>query len=244
MTIYNSSNNFQPGLIGPFSGWKPSSYGGCYPSINDNSNNICDCGPACDVTVSIDLGLTSTVGFDWNNDLHKIGDCKIVKSEWFISKEASVPLEFDNEVLSNNISSIQISGGVWGGEYTVINKVCTEEGNELQKIFCVTVKCDIPGDMINVNTTKPVQTESCKVTSVAYKNTLHEGMFDNDCFSNQCICCLTLVLVKGSASIISNGTTYPITSEGITVNNDGMNLEPFIINVLCDSVVHYQMETC
>ena len=248
MPIYNQSKNWQPGLAGPLYGWSYNSKlkGSCDDQCSCSCKDYC-----CDISITLDMGNTQTIGFDWNDFLSCTNECKVLKSEWFVAKEASIPLLYSNSKYSQNITSLQISGGINGGEYVLVNKITTEEGNTYDKVFCVTTQSCLTGKMTQINTgvcdkghyNAPEREVCLTPIGLEIERVLNPGIHQISDITTECICCLNLVLVCGTARYIDS-STYEITSEGISVYNDQNPVTDFIIVVDENSMVKYTFEEC
>lgn len=248
MPIYKESKNWQPGLAGPLYGWSYNQKlkGSCDDPCSCSCKDYC-----CDVSITLDMGNKQTIGFDWNDFLLCNGECKVLKSEWYVAKEASIPLQYTNPQYNQNITSLQIAGGTNGGEYVLVNKITTEEGNTYDKVFCVTTQSCLTGTMTQIDTNtcskghySAPQRDICLTpAAVEIEQVLNPGIYQNLNLCGGPICCLNLVLVEGCARFIDT-STYDITKEGLSVSNDGSPLENFIIVVDECSMVKYTFEEC
>ena len=238
------------GLIGPYStkGWGPGSCNPCPP-------------PCCDLDFEFDYGTQRTIGIDWTDILSENNECKVITSKWYLNDTASTPLSFGEQKIELNTTSIMVGGGVHSGEYKVVNHITTEEGTSHRIVVCVKVIGCLTGGLIyvgdecckkavahNMIPMKPcdgnlIPVETCEPI---VKCRLQEGQYSlSDILQDDtCVTKLTLILIEGSAQYIDSSGNYPIDNcNGVTIENNGMCINDFIVNVSANSSIFFSKET-
>lgn len=246
------------GLRDQFSGVGPYSYrykgfgpGACCP----------DPAPCCDVDFVLDYGTRKYVTIDWSQKLSRSGECKVLNSTWHLVENASENLKFEDQLIESGIiTKIMVSGGVFGGEYKIVNKITTEEGTTHKCVVCITVRGCLTGGTIMIGDAcnpKPVACHTrpllpCENDQISIapepleKSIIESGIYTRNDILNKlgisCIKNITFVLIEGSALYIDGTGSWPIESKGTTVDNCGQCLEDFVINVSEGSSIFFTHE--
>lgn len=245
---YNQSNNV--GGIGPYSyryrGFGP---GACCP----------DPAPCCDSTFELDYGTKQFITVDWSNKLASSGECKVLTSTWHLVDTASEPLSFGEQKLeSGTTTKIMVGGGIFGGEYKIVNTITTEEGTSHKCVICVTVvgcltggtvligdACSSKGVGCNIYPLVPTQdnTIPCETPAPEDKCVLETGIYTGDELLNKvacsCITEMTFVLIEGSATYIDGTGSWPIEECGTIIENGGACINNFVLKVNANSSVFF-----
>lgn len=186
-----------------------------------------------------------------------------MKSTWHLVETASENLSFGQPILeSGNVTKLMVGGGVFGGEYKIVNTVVTEEGTSLKCTICVTVTGCLTGGKIFIGdacsakavghniyplvadqknmipSDAPVEEEKCILDEPGLY-TKKDLMKKVGC---ECITQMTLVLITGEATYVDGTGSWPIEECGTTINNNGKCLDDFVLNISANSSVFFTKE--
>jgi len=203
--------------------------------------NTSGCGCSlCDVNLEFDYGTNSYVEVDWSKELKKKGACKIMSSKWLLNKTASVKLKFGEQSFSPTTSSIFISGGIYSGEYELINEITTERGETCLKTVCIKLTGSeyFNSEVIEAPSCEVIQEEDMCVP----EGFVMQGTYSKSQFCNLPYCSIVFHLIEGSARILD--TEYHELCVGMPASiesSDMSDLDNFFLVVDCNSKVMYEL---
>lgn len=236
----NCNNLCSSNVIGPLT-YRYSGFGTSSRSNCGCATNYCGC-TKCDVNLEFDYGTRGLIKIDWTKTLKKKGACVITNSKWRLNKTAAVDLVYDDQSYTDSHTLIYVSGGIYSGEYELINEITTERGDTLRQTVCIKLAGSDCGNSIPIDPVDP-----CPVIPVdnsCNKNGfIMQGSYHKTSFCHQAYCKIIFRLLEGCSRVYYKGNFYELQmTEPLIIETDNLDLNEFIIEVDCDSKVMYELE--